>query len=149
VVNYADVSQSIPFPLDEQHGHVHRCQVLATLGGWLPGGMKWKAKRDQADHAGQWLRRAAQPPAVGERKPHSMRSLSTAAQFLNYSIPDRRLRRDEATKIKSDVRERELPVGRTSLAAVARKTEREIVSTLPGAPDLVRLCGACHPIRAV
>jgi hypothetical protein len=53
--HHADIGQSIPLPLEEQYGHLHRGQMLASLGGRLPGGMKWKAKRDQADNARQRL----------------------------------------------------------------------------------------------
>jgi hypothetical protein len=69
----ADIGQSIPLPLEEQYGHLHRGQMLATLGGRLPGGMKWEAKRDQADNArqrliGLHLRRHASSEGLSSRQ---------------------------------------------------------------------------------
>jgi hypothetical protein len=53
--HHAAVGEGIALPLENQHRHVQRGQLLATLGRRLPGGVKRKPIRDQADNAGQRL----------------------------------------------------------------------------------------------
>src|SRR5215510_5412905 len=46
--------QGIAGALQEQHRYLHVAEVLAALGGWTAGGMKWKAEKHQPANARQW-----------------------------------------------------------------------------------------------